>query len=88
MGEGFATMGLIGTLLAVVLAVIYILLPVKLWRMADRIKEINENSKKQTELLGAIQSQLSAQTATLSAMNTQLAKLLIAGYSKPETSSA
>lgn len=87
MGEGFATMGLVGTLVAIVLAVIYVLLPVKLWRMADRIKQMNDNSKKQTELLDAIQSQLSAQTATLSAMNSQLAKLIIAGYSKPDTSS-
>lgn len=38
----------------ILLSIIYILLPFKLWRMADRIKKIGEESKKQTEVLEKI----------------------------------
>lgn len=38
----------------ILLSIIYILLPFKLWRMADRIKKMGEESKKQTEILEKI----------------------------------
>lgn len=36
---------------AVIFSVVYLLLPFKLWRMADRIREIQSQSEAQTKLL-------------------------------------
>ena len=84
-------MGLVWAVLAALLIVIYILLPVKLWRMADRIKEIRAESRKQTNALEALVKHTADlanlainQVRVTAAMNTQLAKLVIAS-SDPAT---
>lgn len=43
-----------------VLAVIYLLLPLKLWRMADRIKEMSKESYRQTLALERLYNLASA----------------------------
>lgn len=49
-----AGLGLIGSFLVIVLAVVYILLPLKLWRMADRIKKMTAQSEDQLATLRRI----------------------------------
>ncbi|HEV2424279.1 MAG TPA: hypothetical protein VGZ29_05575 [Terriglobia bacterium] len=59
-GGLFAGLGLVGFVVVAVLLVIYILLPLKLWRMADRIKKVLAEAESQTATLRRIASAIEA----------------------------
>lgn len=50
----FAGLVLVGFIIAAVLLLVYILLPLKLWRMADRIKKVLAEAESQTATLRRI----------------------------------
>jgi hypothetical protein len=51
MGDAVASIGALGTILVLILVIIWILLPLKLWRMAERHKDLLEETKLQNEIL-------------------------------------